>query len=389
MKFKNILLITIFFLFILSCNKLKENEELQKEQINVDQKDLIKLSLLAVKESNIEIAEAAESKLNGEINAPAKIVPNQDNEAQVGSLVSGRVTKAFVNVGDYVKKGQTLMLIESLQIGEINAQFMQAKANLINAEGNFKRQKTLIEQNIGSQKTYLEVQTEYEKAKAEFNAADKRIHSIGIEHNDQTLISDSGHTAGILPIKAPINGIITERNIVIGQLIESQTIAFRIINTANLWAEGQIYEKDITKVSGKPRVEFRSISYPKEKFAGNILTISQTIDEHSRTLNVRASLQNPDNRLKPNMFGELIIPISNDIRGIIISTDALIKEGDKFYAFLAVNDTTFKKQYVKIGVEFNGKVEIVNGLQKGDMIVTQGVFFLKSELMKETFGEDE
>jgi len=185
-----------------------------------------------------------------------------------------------------------------------------------------------------------------------------------------------------------IGGIIVERNVVIGQLVEANTTAFKIMNISNLWAEGQIYEKDLTKVTGKPKVEFTTPAYPNEKFKGDVILIGQTIDEHSRTIKVRASLQNTNGKLKPNMFGELFIPINSDTKGIIVPTDAIVKEGNESYVFVVENDSTFSRRNVETGIEFAGMREVVSGLKKGEKIVTKGVFFLKSELMKETFGEE-
>ena len=336
----------------------------------------------------LDFEEVKERPITGMLRVPARLITNQDYEAQVGSLIQGRVSQVFVKEGDFVKAGQVLMLIEGSDIGEVIAAYLQAKSNLEYYKSAYERQKILFEQNVGSQKALQEAKAEYEKAIAEFNAADKKIHSIGLEEKD---IEGSGseHIPGILPIKAPISGIVTERNVVIGQFIEANTTAFKIMNISNLWAEGQIYEKDLTKISGKPKVEFTTYAYPNERFKGEVILIGQIVDEHTRTIKVRASLQNIDGKLKPNMFGELFIPISTNIKGIAIPTEALVSEGNKKYVFLVKDDSTFIKQYVETGTEFSGFVEITSGLKKGDKIVTKGVFFLKSELLKETLGEEE
>jgi multidrug efflux pump subunit AcrA (membrane-fusion protein) len=109
---------------------------------------------------------------------------------------------------------------------------------------------------------------------------------------------------------------------------------------------------------------------------------------------VRATLTNTNNKLKPQMFGEMFIPIGGSIKGIVVPGDAIIKENGKSYLFTVANDSTlptgrqvFKKQLVEIGGELDGKVEIKIGLKAGDKIASKGVFFLKSELLKETLAE--
>lgn len=384
-KFLTMLLITAFLFF--GCGEKKN--EIAKEENQTHGKDKIILSDKAIKEMGIEIQTIKNETLTGLIKAAAKLIPNQDYEAQVGSLVQGRVWKAFVKEGDYVKEGQVLMQLEGLEIGELKAVYLKAKSNLDYYKAVYERQKTLIEQNIGSQKSLQEAKADYEKASAEFNAEDKRIHSVGLSHEDVLENGTLEHIAGILPIKSPITGIVTERNVVIGQLVEANTTAFRIMNISNLWAEGQIYEKDISKLSGKPKIEFTTSAYPNERFNGEIILVGQTIDEHSRTIKVRATFNNPGNRLKPQMFGEMFIPIGGNIKGIVVPGDAIIKENGKSYVFRVENDSIFKKQLVEIGSELGGKVEIKNGLKVGDKIAFKGVFFLKSELLKETLAEEE
>ncbi|MEW6701539.1 MAG: efflux RND transporter periplasmic adaptor subunit, partial [Bacteroidota bacterium] len=273
--------------------------------------------------------------------------------------------------------------------------YLKSKANLEYFKNAYERQKSLIEQNIGSQKFFQEAKAEYEKAQAESIAEDKKIHSIGLSHEDLIVNSSPEHTAGYLPIKSPINGIVAERNVVIGQLVDATTNAFKIINITSLWADGQIYEKDLKKLSGpegmfhKPKIEFTTTAYPNEKFSGTTILIGQTVDERTRTIKFRASLKNKNNKLKPQMFGEMFIPVTGSAKGIVVPNDAIIKEGGKSFVFAALDDTTFSKKIVELGNNLGDMTEIVSGLSEGEKIVVKGAFFLKSELMKEMMKESD
>ncbi len=167
------------------------------------------------------------------------------------------------------------------------------------------------------------------------------------------------------------------------------TNAFRIINLNSVWADGQIYEKDIFKISGKPTIEFFSPSIPNQTFKGKVIYIGQVVDEHTRTIKIRAEIQNTANKLKPNMFGEMLIPISFEAKGVVIPSESVIKDNNETYVFVVENDFTFRKQIVQIGEELNQMVEVIKGLKPGDKVVTKGAFFLKSEMMKEHLREEE
>jgi cobalt-zinc-cadmium efflux system membrane fusion protein len=364
-------------------------EEPKKEENQKEQSEIVKLSVESIKQIKLETVIISLQPFTGYLTIPAKVITNQDNEAQIGSLVQGRVHKVFVRVGDYVKVGQILMTVEGLDVGQIKAGFLIAKAALDYTRSNYERQKKLFDEKIGSQKTLLESQSEYEKALAEYKAEDKKIHSVGLSDEEvtETKISEE-HTSGTLPIKSSINGVVVERNVVIGQLVDATTNAFKVINTTTVWVDGQIYEKDITKISQKTNALFTSATYQNEKFNGRIIYIGQTVDEQSRTITIRGEFNNANNKLKPQMFGELKIPVGSNAKAIMIPAEAVVKEAEQEYVFVQTSDTTFEQRKVITGTSIDNRIEIKEGLKEGEKVVSKGVFYLKSELKKDELEGD-
>ncbi|MDP2207573.1 MAG: efflux RND transporter periplasmic adaptor subunit [Bacteroidota bacterium] len=359
--------------------------------------EIVILTKKSVADIGLTLFTAEMKPLTGALSAPAKVLPNQDLEAQVGSLVQGRVHEVFVNVGDYVKAGQTLLTVEGLDVGTIKAGFLKAKATLDYEKANYERQKKLFDEKIGSQKALLESQAEYEKALAEYKAEDKRIHSVGLDDEDVTneKIGEE-HTSGTLPIKSHIDGVVVERNVVIGQFVDATTNAFKVINTHSVWIDGQVYEKDLAKINQKTNAVFTTTTYHNEIFTGKIIYIGQTVDEQSRTITVRAEFSNPNNKLKPQMFGELRIPIGANAEAIMIPDEAVVKETGQEYVFVQTSDTTtpnggqaFEKRIVITGTSVDNMIEIKEGLKEGETVASKGVFYLKSELKKDEIAGDE
>jgi cobalt-zinc-cadmium efflux system membrane fusion protein len=377
------------------CTDGQKEKASAEPRANGDRTHIVTLTAESTSEIGLTLTVAEVKTIAGKMTVPAKLLPNQDFEALVGSLVQGRVRAVHANVGDFVREGQELMLIEGLEIGEITSNFIKAKAQLTFARGNYDRQKTLLEQKVGSQKAFLEAQSEYEKGLAEFNAEDKRIHSIGLTDDDlltfagQPSPNTNSHSGGVLPIKAPIAGTVVERNVVIGQLVDGSTIAFRIVNTSTLWADGQVYEKEASTLFGKPEVTLTVGAFPREEFTGRVIYVSPIVDEHTRTITIRASIPNRNGRLKPQMFGEFHIPTGGNARGLVIPAESVHKDNLETYVFVARSDTAFERREVSLGIAFDSMVEVKDGIRPGERIVTGGSFQLKSELMKETFGGGE
>ncbi|MDK9699007.1 MAG: efflux RND transporter periplasmic adaptor subunit [bacterium] len=376
-----------------SKTKEVDSHSEHSEEEGEHQTPTVSLTREAIQTIGLTTIAAEEKVVSGTLTAAAKLVPNQDYEAQVGSLVQGRVHKVLVSVGDQVKQGQVLMQIESMEIGTLLSEFMKAKAELKFTDANRKRQKSLLEDNAGSQKSLWEAQTAYEKALADYSAVEKRIHSIGLSVSD---MQDSGTAVdvgravdnGLLPIKAPISGTVIERTVVIGQMVDASSTAFRIVNTSTLWADGHIYESDAQRLVGKPEITLTVSAIPGERFRGKVIFISPVVDEHTRTITVRASIPNASGRLKPQMFGELHLPMDGTSKGIVVPAESVVKDNTVNFVFVAMNDTTFERREIQLGVAFDNQIEVKQGLAVGDRVVVKGIFELKSEFNRDAIVGD-
>jgi len=300
------------------------------------------------------------------------------------------VHKVFVNVGDAVTAGQVLMSVEGLDIGTIKAGFLKAKASRDYARTVLERRKKLFDEKIGSYKAVLESQAEHDKALAEYKAEDRRIHSVGLTDEDVTNEKEGeAHTAGTLQIKSHIDGVVVERNVVVGQYVDATTNAFRVINTRTVWIDGQIYEKDLPRIGAKTTAVFTTAAYPNRVFTGRIINIGQTVDERSRTITIRGEFSNPGAALKPQMFGELKIPVGANADAVMIPVEAVVNETGRQYVFVRTTDTTFEKRAVVAGTSVGTMIEIRDGVKSGETVAVKGVFYLKSDLKKEEFSGDE
>ena len=387
---RNYYLLIVIILTVLSLIACSDNSEQHTEEHEEAHSDIITLSPESISQINLKSISASLKPFSGTITIPAEVKTNQDNEAQIGSLIQGRVHQVFANVGDYVNAGQILMTVEGLEVGEIKSGYLKARANYEYAKANYERQKKLFDEKIGSQKSLLESQSEFEKAAAEYRAEDKKIHSVGLSDEDVMKEKDGDeHTSGTLPIKSMINGVVVERNVVIGQLVDATTTAFKIINTGNVWIDGQIYEKDLGKINLNSKAVFITASDRQLKVEGKIIYLGQTVDDKTRTILIRGEFKNPGNKLKPQMFGELQISLGSEAKAILLPEESIVREASESYLFIQTSDTTFERRDVITGIILDNTVEIKEGIKEGEIVVTEGVFYLKSELKKDELGEDE
>ncbi len=191
-----------------------------------------------------------------------------------------------------------------------------------------------------------------------------------------------------LELKAPIDGVVTQRAGTVGEIIGKDSVIYTLSDPANLWVLAEIKERDIAAVQVGQDATFSSLAYPQEVFRGRLGLIGNRIEPESRTLEVRIEVANADGRLKPGMFADVEIATTALHDVLVISDQALQTLGDEIVAFVALSDTRFEKRVVKVGLEQRGRAQVLEGLNEGERVVTVGSFILKSELLKGELGEE-
>jgi multidrug efflux pump subunit AcrA (membrane-fusion protein) len=222
-----------------------------------------------------------------------------------------------------------------------------------------------------------------------------RVSKLNFDINDRVKVGDVLGTVEApeligkqLELKAPIDGVVMERKVAAGELMDKSKELFTISDPAQLWVIAEVKERDAGSLRVGQEATFEVLTYPGERFHGNIVRLGSEIEKESRTLEARIEVDNRDGRLKPGMFAD--IEITTDVLqdALVISDAALQTEEDKQIVFVALDANRFQKRVLELGLEHGGKVQILGGLKEGEKVVTEGSFILKSEMLKGELGEE-
>jgi multidrug efflux pump subunit AcrA (membrane-fusion protein) len=191
-----------------------------------------------------------------------------------------------------------------------------------------------------------------------------------------------------LELRAPIDGVITERKSTVGELVGKDTEIYTISDPADLWVIAEIKERDIGALKVGQDASFTVLAYPGEEFHGKVVRIGNRIEAESRTMEVRIDVDNANAHLKPGMFAdvEIVTTILQDT--LLITDTALQTDGDAQIVFVELGNSRFEKRVVKTGMEQRGRVAVLDGVKQGEQVVTEGSFILKSEMLKSELGEE-
>jgi multidrug efflux pump subunit AcrA (membrane-fusion protein) len=191
-----------------------------------------------------------------------------------------------------------------------------------------------------------------------------------------------------LVLRAPVSGVVTEKAAAVGELVEKGRAVYEISDPARLWLIGEVKEKDVALVHAGQKVEYTVPAYPGRTFTGRIARVATAVEADSRTFEIRVEVDNRDGKLKPGMFADLGI-VTQVVQGALLIDDAALQtDGEDQVAFVSLDGNRFEKRKVKVGLEEDGKVQVLDGIKPGEKVVTEGSFTLKSELLKGELGEE-
>ena len=329
----------------------------------------------------IEVEKVTSRECRCTLKAMGKVLAPRPQTAIVSHAFPGRVAEVHVNIGDWVEKGQALVTLESAEVGDAKSEFYKARADLELAELNLAREKRLSESGIGIQKNHLAAETEHKIAQSNAEAAHKKLHVLGFNEDQVQEISEAHQISPAITLHAPIDGKVVAIEAVLGAFVDPSTEMLTIIDPTLLWVDAEIYEKDLAKVRIGQAVEITVPAYPDEVFRGKLSYIGDVVDDQTRTITVRAEVENDDQRLKPGMFADVCILLNGD-ESLVVPTAAVLEEGDRKIVFVQHEDA-FVCREVQTGVVNGAYQQILGGLTTDEAVVIQGNHELKSKLQED------
>lgn len=320
------------------------------------------------------------------IARPANITYDLDNIAKVGPRIEAKVVRVLKDLGERVRQGEPLVLMSSVELGKTKAEYLRLKARLKSEQARYEREQSLYEQQISSQAELLEAEANYQEARAKLNATAEALRLYGLSQTDiENIEAGSDQPLSRFYISSPIGGVIQERNLSPGQTVSTSQTPIHVANLSQMWVMIDAYEQDIRYIEPGQTVNISVRSIPNETFEGTVNWISYALEEDSRTMPVRANLKNTEGQLRAGMFGTARIQTGQERDIAMIPVDAVQTIEAESRVFVPGGEAgSFRPVAVRLGVENEGLVEVLSGLQPGDQAVTAGAFDLKSALTAQT-----
>ncbi len=328
----------------------------------------------------LELAPVAEGQIRSHRQFPATVQANQNELAEVTTLIRGRVVKVHVDVGQDVKKGALLAMLHSVDLGVAEGEYLKAKARLEEAERSYARAKELYDNKAVSLAELQRREAAMKTARAEVREAQNRLQLLGVPPEEIERLDRELTIRADMPLRAPFDGRVITRNITRGEVVETEQKLFTVANLTDVWVIGNVPEKDVQFIRTDQNVSVVLAAYPHAIFSGTITYVGDVLDPATRTMAFRVTVSNPDRLLKPEMFAIIsMLAASNpDVLSVPI---AAVQDGPAGKTVFVQREVgTFEARTVTLGNEEGDVVQVLDGLKVGEQVVTKGSFALKSEM---------
>ncbi len=294
-----------------------------------------------------------------ELNLTGKITFNQDQVVKVFPLVGGHIETLKADLGDYVKKGQTLAVIRSGDLADLEQQAVAARSQLSLAQKNMQVTEDMTKAGLSSQKDLVASKEQLEAAKGEVNRVNERRRIVG-------------GNGSVYIVKAPVSGFIVEKTAAQGMELRSDDPEnlFTISNLDHVWVLANVYESDLANVKEGDQATITTLSYPDKIFHGRIDKIFNVLDPESKTLKVRVTLENADYRLKPEMFANVSVTYAGHDQRIAIPAKAVVFDKNRNFVVMVNKKNQPMVREVDIYKSIGPKTYLAGGLAPGDRVVT-------------------
>ncbi len=342
-----------FFLF--SCSA-----KVQEEGSTEEASGAAPVKVIAVKRQQI----SEKIYYTGLIEAREKIVITPE--------VSGRIAKINVEEGDRVRKGDILAELDTktvrLQLQQAEAGVAVAQANYNDARRNMERMERLRNENAVSEQQYEKVKLAFESAEAQLKQSEAAMDL-------------AEHSLDVSIMTAPFSGVIASKHAEVGDIINPMmgggySTAIGVLTLVDFSAVKiniQVSLEDVVRIKKGQKASLTVTTFPNKVFLGKVTVVNMAADPASKKFGVEIQVQNPDLLLRPNVFGEVVLEISTHENALVVPQNSVVEDS---YVFVAENGRAVKKK-ITIGLQNNILLEVVKGLDEGELVIVEGNYGLE------------
>jgi cobalt-zinc-cadmium efflux system membrane fusion protein len=312
---------------------------------------------------------------------------NQDMTVQVFTPYPGRIVQLSAQLGDEVQKGQVLFTIDSPDLVQASSTLISAAGILDLTNRNLVRAKTLYDTKAWSQQQFEQAVSDQQTAEGNLRAARDAIRIFGKTDAEMDKMIKEKRVDPILVVYSPVPGRVAARNAAPGLYVQpgNPPAPYAVADVSTMWLLANVPESDAPAYRVGQPLKVKVPAYPDHEFEGRVNTIGLTVDPNTRRVLVRSVIKDPRHELWAGMFANFVIQVGDPVRSLAVPVNGVVREGDgTMTVWVTADRRHFTKRTVKIGIQYDGYHQILEGLQPGEIVATESALFMNNALTTAT-----
>jgi len=340
----------------------------------------------------VKTSVAARRKLEAPLALTGEIRFDERRVTHIAPSTEAMVRAVRVSLGQRVQAGAALVELESVALGEAQSQYLEARGALELARRAAERAESLHQEQIASEKEWLQARSDHETAEIRTRAAREKLVRLGLSAAEVEGIPARGGSAGrgTLVLRAPTAGVVLEMHAVPGELVRPDQSILTVGDLSDLWLWADLYEDQLGRVVAVEQASLRAgvtvKAYPGEVFPGTVDFVGPTMDEKTRTVKVRIAVKNPAGRLRAGMFAAVQLYLPGEEEALALPRSAVLSDEGRSFVFVHREGEFYLRRPVRTGRASVDWIEVTSGLAGGETVVTSGAFLLKSDVLRSKMG---
>jgi RND family efflux transporter MFP subunit len=342
---------------------------------------VVTLTPEAMQRARIVLATVESGTSTATVRLPAVVAPNAYRQVVVTPLVAGRVTRVLVELGQAVRRGQSLAEIFSPELADAETRFVSARAELDAHERELQRTEKLVEIGAASRQELERLHAEHTAKLTMIESARSRLELLGVSSSAIANLGPGNDVSAVTTVSAPIAGVVTERSANPGLNVDTTAKLFTVVDLSAVWVVADIYEKDFSRVRVGTAATVTTKAFPDLALKGRVSYIDPQVNPETRTAKLRVEIPNPRQELRLGMFADVSIEAGGQVRSTQVPRAAVQNVGDRTVVYVADPDQPgrFVEREIRLGDRTADAVTVLAGVQPGDRVVTDGSFLVRAE----------
>lgn len=325
----------------------------------------------------IKLGTVSRMELSDTLRVAGQVDFDEQRVTRIGATVTGRVTELTAMLGQQVKVGDTLAVLNSTELGAAQLAYMKARAQAQLNERNVERAQQLFAADVIGSAELQRRESELSISRAEMRAAADQLRVLGVSSKSLEKLTSTGAINSVSPVVATMAGTVVERLVAQGQVVQPNEVMFTVADLSRVWVEAEVPEQQAAAVQPGQTIQVE-IPALGQQLTAKLIFIADTVNPMTRTIMVRSELDNSDRSLKPAMLATVLIQGRPTAR-LVVPDTAIVRENNKDYLFVEVGPQQFKLTEVALGPAIGTMRPVLGGVAEGTKVVTEGAFHLNNE----------